>query len=533
MSDSSLRRSSGEGNYEGEVERSEHSDTASFHSSLNTKTTLHIPPIPPPEDITLQREVLFVACVCLSQLLTQAGVAQTMNPGVAIGKQFGVENNEGEVSWFSAAFSFTVGTFILVSGRFGDMYGYKLMYIIGFLWYGLLTIITGFTAFSSSSIPFNVMRALQGIGPAILMPNSQALIGHYYPDGKKKSICMCLFGAVAPGGCILGAIFSGLFTQLVWWPWAYWVAGIIYMVIALIGYSAIPKNILNSKTSGHDFLGTIFGISGLALFNFAWNQGPNVGWDKPYVYILLIIGILILVAFVFIERRAKYPLVPPKVMQGDTGFILGCIAAGWSSFGIWLYYTFRWSQLIDGDNYILSGVKLLPCLVFGFVAAFLAAFLLSRIPLSLVMFIAMCFFLAGLVIMGTRPVGQIYWAQKFVSLVITPFGMDCSFPTACILISMAVPKSQQGIAGSLVSTFVNYSILIGLGIAGTVEYYRTKGKHSNFDTEVLGMRNAFYMGMGLAGSGVLLSSLFMFKQLNKQRKNNLRAQETDNREEKA
>ena len=95
------------------------------------------------------------------------------------------------------------------------------------------------------------------------------------------------------------------------------------------------------------------------------------------------------------------------------------------------------------------------------------------------------------------------WANilgaKFVSLLIQPIGMDMSFPAACILLSSSLPRHQQGIAGSLVSTFVNYSISIGLGFAGTVEYYTTKNKEPNLSTSIFGMRNAFRMGMGLAG----------------------------------
>ena len=69
-----------------------------------------------------------------------------------------------------------------------------------------------------------------------------------------------------------------------------------------------------------------------------------------------------------------------------------------------------------------------------------------------------------------------------------------SFPAACILLSSSLPRHQQGIAGSLVSTFVNYSISIGLGFAGTVEYYTTKNKEPNLSTSIFGMRNAFRMG---------------------------------------
>ncbi|EMG49807.1 hypothetical protein SBY92_004793 [Candida maltosa Xu316] len=476
------------------------------------------------EEISVFREVLFMSFMCFSQLMTQAAVSQSMNTQFEIADTFGVQDEPGEMSWFAASFSMTVGTFILVSGRLGDMYGYKLLYIIGYLWFGVFSLLCGFSGLTKSNIFFTTMRGLQGIGPAIMMPNTQALIGSYYPESLKKNICMALFGAVAPNGFIIGSLFSGLFAVRARWEWTFWVCGIVSIATAVLACFIIPRKIGLKASGKFDYWGSFFGVSGLVLINFAFNQGPNVGWEVPYNYILLIVGVLSLVIFYFIEKRVQDPLVPPEVLKGDTKFILGCIAAGWSCFGIWLFYTFRWSLIVDGDNAIMSAVKNIPCGPVGVIAAIGTAILLSKIPSSFVLLIAMTAFLVGIILMGTRPVGQIYWAQKFVSMLIQPIGMDMSFPAACILLSSTLPRRQQGIAGSLVSTIVNYSISIGLGFAGTVEYYTTRNKEPSMSTTILGIRNGFRMGMGLAGFGVVLSVSFLIIQLtnrSKQRRSSL------------
>lgn len=99
-------------------------------------------------------------------------------------------------------------------------------------------------------------------------------------------------------------------------------------------------------------------------------------------------------------------------MKGDTGFILGCIAAGWSCFGVWLYYMFRWSLIIDGDNAVMSAVKTIPCCPMGLIAAITGAILLTKVPSGIVMWLANLAFLVGILLMGLRPVGQIYWGQN-------------------------------------------------------------------------------------------------------------------------
>ncbi|ABN64506.2 multidrug-resistance type transporter [Scheffersomyces stipitis CBS 6054] len=482
-------------------------------------------PVPNYQDISIFRECFFISLLCMTQLLTQAAVSQTVNNSEYVARTFGVQDKPGEISWFTASYSLTVGTFILIFGRLGDMHGYKLMFVLGYLWFGIFSSATGFAGFSSSTILFDIMRALQGIGPAILMPNSVALIGSYYPPGFRKNLCMCLFGSVAPTGFILGAFFNGIFAQLVWWPWTFWVCGMVCFVIAVAGFFVIPKGVGILAKGSFDYFGSAAGVTGLILFNFAWNQGPVAGWERPYVYVLMIVGLISIALFFYIEKSVIDPLVPRSVLKGETGAVLGCIAAGWSCFGIWLFYMYRWSLVIDGDTPILAATKNLPCIIPGFLAAISAAFLVQRFPTSFVLFLSMLAFFVGIVLMGTRPVGQIFWAQKFVSLLIQPIGMDMSFPAACIILSSALPPAQQGIAASLVATVVNYSISIGLGFAGTVEYYKTKDMSPSFETTVHGIRVAFYMGFGLAGLGVLVSALFMFQQIINKKKRSPSADE--------
>lgn len=466
-------------------------------------------PLPPPLSISQTRELAFVALICLCQIITQAGVAQTINCPTEIGRTFGVENDPGKLSWFSASYSLTLGTFILVAGRLGDLYGYKLIFITGNVFMGVWSLVVGFSGFTTSDVFFNVARALQGIGPAFCMPNAAALVGHYFPPGKKKMRYLAAFGAVAPGGFVLGALFSAIFTQLVWWPWLFWVGGMVSLAMAVLLYVIIPKHIGNREAGSFDWAGAVTGVCGLVLINFAWNQGPNVGWDKPYVYVLLILGFASMGAFVWSSNKVSEPLVPPECLKGETGFVLGCIAAGWSCFGVWLYYCFRWQEYVDGWNPIIRAVHFIPAPFAGVAAAGLTILLLRKVSVATVMLISMLFFFTGIVLMGTRPKGQTYWTQLFFSTMIQSFGMDISFPAGTMILSAAFPKHQQGLAGSLVSTFVNYSVSIGLGIAGTVEYYTTLGMPEGEEKRIKGMKNAFYMGMGLAGVGVVLGTIFV------------------------
>lgn len=128
------------------------------------------------------------------------------------------------------------------------------------------------------------------------------------------------------------------------------------------------------------------------------------------------------------------------------------------------------------------------------------------------MFLSMLAFLTGNILVATAPVAQTYWAQIFVCTLVIPWGMDMSFPAGTLILSNAVRKEHQGMGASLVNTVVNYSISIGVGIAGTVEVH-LKGGETSKEDELRGMRGALWLAVGLSGLGLGISVLFLGKGL--------------------
>lgn len=224
---------------------------------------------------SLVQEALFVAVICLAQFMTQAGLAQAIVFLNIIGRSFNA-TNPGQLSWYAAAYSLTVGTFILVAGRLGDMYGHRLMFIIGFAWFGLWSFLAGFAVWSNQ-ILFDCCRAFQGIGPALLLPNALAIPARTYEPGPRKDMIFSIFGASAPAGYVVGGVFASIFAELAWWPWSFWVTGIACFCFAALGILVIPRtpppNLLKevSWLSQLDALGATSGITALILINFAWN----------------------------------------------------------------------------------------------------------------------------------------------------------------------------------------------------------------------------------------------------------------------
>ena len=468
------------------------------------------------ETLPLGKEILFVGVICCAQFTTQVGLNQCLAILHIIGDHYGL-SNPGELSWLIAAYSLTVGTFILLAGRFGDIYGYKRMLIIGFSWFSLCSMMAGLAVYSNHVL-FTFARVLSGLGPAILLPNALAILGASYAPGPRKAMVFSIFGATAPGGALVGATFAGIF-NLAWWPWTFWSFAIALACIAVAGSYVIPdppKKLAKAMTLREtmvelDLFGGLTGVTALILINFAWNQSGVVTWTKAYVYVCLILGALFAAAFFFIELRvAKSPLIPFEALSTDVAFVLGCVACGWSCFGIWVYYIWQFYEVIRGVSPLVGASWFIPIAISGAIAAVTTGFVLGRLKPAWVMTIALTAFTVGTVLIATAPVGQTYWAQSFVCTIIMPWGMDMSFPAATLILSDSVPKKHQGIAASLVNTVVNYSISLALGFAGTVEGHVNHGGTIPEDL-LLGYRGAWYFAMGLSGFGLFLSLIFLVR----------------------
>jgi MFS family permease len=389
---------------------------------------------PHPPRMSLPHEIAFVFMVCTAQLLTQACLAQAITPVHIIGDSFGI-SNPGFLTWMPAAYSLTVGTFILPSGRLGDLFGHRRIFIIGYLWLAMWSLIAGFSAYSGQ-ILFDICRAFQGIGPALLLPNAIAILGRTYPPGGRKDMVFSIFGSTAPSGFLVGALFSALFGQLAWWPWSYFATAITAACLAGASFLAIPTipvlqagQTTTSLVQRLDVFGILTGVPGLVLINFAWNQGPLVGWPTRYVFVLLIIGFLLIIAFFFIETSVLCPLLPMHSLSRETGFVLGCIATGWSAFGIWLYYLWQFMEVLRQETPLQATAYFAPVAISGLCAALTTGKLLRFIPPGFVMLISMTAFTVGTVVIATAPVYRMYWAGIFISCVIMPWGMVCDFNT--------------------------------------------------------------------------------------------------------
>ena len=339
---------------------------------------------------------------------------------------------------------------MLIAGRVGDIWGHKRLFLAGWLWLSLWSLLAGLSVYSHSLVFFSICRALQGVGSAVMAPISLAIIGSVYREGHRKNIAFSIYAAGAPAGFAIGAVFSALLAQLAFWPWAYYLAAIICCVFTVLTFVSVPD--LEHGTDvdpaqrpkgiqTFDWLGAFTGVSGLILFNVAWNRAPAVGWQSAQAIAPLIIGIALFVAFLFAEKRARQPLLPISQISTDAAWVLLIVALGWASFGVLVFYLATFLLEIQQNTMLIVAAKYCPVPVTGLIASLLASILMKKgVRTAWLLAIALLWFCVPSVLVATAPVDQLYWRQIFWAFLLCPFGMDISFPTATVMVSNLVRR---------------------------------------------------------------------------------------------
>lgn len=183
---------------------------------------------------------------------------------------------------------------------------------------------------------FDVTRGLAGLGGSLVLPNAAGLLGRAFPPGHLRTISFAVYGAMAPAGSMLGAVFASLVVQTIPVAWAFWLTAIVTGVFAVLGWIILPDEAANMALPAIDWLGFGLGGSALLLLCFSFGQGANVGWHTPYVYALLIVSIVLFVAFILWEKHlGDRALVPMSVWTRQSILVLLALWFGWMSFGIY------------------------------------------------------------------------------------------------------------------------------------------------------------------------------------------------------
>jgi EmrB/QacA subfamily drug resistance transporter len=262
-----------------------------------------------------------------------------------------------DLFWLLNAYLLMLASLILIGGSLGDKLGRKKIFMIG-----ILIFIAGSTAcgFAPNIIFLIASRIIQGIGGALMIPGSLSLISSSI-DEKERGKAIGTWSAVTTVVTMGGPILGGALADAGLWRYIFFI-NVPIGLVALIILSLKVKEIRDiNSNKAIDYPGVIAIALGLALLTFGFLRIPAVGFSNPQVYLSLTAGVLLLIAFLFIESRSKYPMMPLRLFANPTfsgvNLLTFFLYAGLSSGMLFLSLNLVQAQ---GYSQLKSGLTFLP-----------------------------------------------------------------------------------------------------------------------------------------------------------------------------
>jgi EmrB/QacA subfamily drug resistance transporter len=359
--------------------------------------------------------------------------------------------------WVILSYMIASTVLVLTAGRLSDLFGRKEAYVGGFIVFSLASLGAGFAANGTELI---LWRILQGMGGAFLFANAAALVTDAFPR-EQLGLAMGTNTMVAAVGLVLGPVLGGVLVSIEW-QWVFWFNVPLGLAGAIWGWLVLRELSTRDETRGLDVWGTLTFVVGLTGLVLGVSKGGLSGWGDPVVIGGLAAAVVLLPAFVAIERKGRAPMLDLTIFENRL-FATATAAAfinGLSRFALMFVFVFYF-QGVKGDDPIEAGIKLIPLALGMLVASPLAGSFADRHGSRGLAALGMLVSAGGLALMTTLGVDSPYWQSSLWLLIVgVGSGMFNSPNTSAMM--GAVPVHRRGIAAGARTMLQNTGAVLSI-----------------------------------------------------------------------
>lgn len=367
--------------------------------------------------------------------------------------------------WIITAYALTFGAVLLIGGRIADYWGRKRTFILGIALFGAASVWGGAT---HSGLELLLARGLQGASAALLAPAALSIITVTFAHGRSRTIAFGLLGGIMSGGAAVGIILGGVLTEFAGWRWCLFINVPFALVALLAGVFVLRESRAEGKAR-YDVFGALTVALGLAALVFGLTRA-EAGLIEGGALPIIAAGVVLLVAFVLIERKVAHPLLPLRVIlhRARGGAMIVQLCSGAAMIGVTLYVTLHLQQVL-GMSPLMSGVASLPlALAVAATMPFLIA-AMPKIGLKPVLIAGAVVAAVGIALLARVTPSGSYGSEVLPGLIVMGIGMAGIFAPAQNLALQGVDASDAG-AASAVSNAAN-QIGGALGLALLTNVY--------------------------------------------------------------
>src|SRR5579859_955674 len=373
---------------------------------------------------------------------------------------------EQDLQWVVTAYALTFGGFLLLGGRAADVAGRRRLFMAGL---AIFTAASLGCALATTDTFLIIMRGIQGLGAAVVLPAALSIVMNMFPDGAERNKALGVWGAIGASGAAVGVMAGGLLTRYAGWQYIFFLNVPIGAAALALAPRVVPESRLATERRRYDPFGAVTVTGGLSLLVYAVSTAPQAGWGTGRTVSLLAVSAALIAAFVIIETRVEAPLMPLRIFRLKT--LAGANAVGVLLGGGFFSYIFigtLYMQQVLGYSPLKAGLAWLVMALSSVAFAGLSQALVTRGSARLVLAAGMAMIGGGILWSTQVPVHGQFWASLAGPFIVVGIGTAFAFIPVSIAGLAGVAEHEAGLASGLLNTSQQLGGAVGVAIASTI-----------------------------------------------------------------
>lgn len=378
--------------------------------------------------------------------------------------QKGLNASAPQVLWVVEAYMLFLSSLVLVGGSLGDRIGRRRVFLAGVALFAAASAACGLAPGVGALI---VARAVQGIGAALLIPSSLAILGSVFPAGERGRAIGIWSSLTAIAG-VIGPLLGGWLVQVFSWRAVFFVNLPIAAAVAGITFAKVPES-RNARAKSLDLSGALLATLGLGALVFGLIEAPTAGWQAPRVWVTLSTSVAALCAFAAVERRSRQPMVPGELLR-NRAFV------GANLLTLFLYaalseaFFFLPFDLIQAQGYspARAGAAILPMVLILFALSRTTGAIVDRVGPRIPLTAGPAIAAIGFFLLSVPGVGARYASAFLPALVVLGLGMAMTVAPLTTTVLNAVEPEQEGTASGINNAVARVAGLLAIAALGIV-----------------------------------------------------------------